>query len=138
MEIYQDLFDSSTFPCFVLEPIGGQFLIREANKETVKVLSETNLNLIGMSIPEVFPENPENLGTGWEEIHNSLHKAFLNGAPDSIEAIRYDRLIYETEEFEEAYWQIENIPVKDEKSGMITYILFVAKNKTLEVLENMK
>ncbi|MFO7719233.1 MAG: PAS domain-containing protein [Gillisia sp.] len=138
MEIYQDLINDLASPFFVLEPIGGQFLIREANKESVKALSKTNEKLIGMSIPDVFPENPEHFGTSWENIHNSLNKAFLNGEPDNIEALRYDLLIYETEEFEETYWQIENIPIKDETSGKVTFILFIARDKTMEVLENMK
>lgn len=135
MEIYQDIFNSLTYPCFVLEPKEGQFLIREANEEYIDALSKTSEKLIGKSIPEVLPENPEHLGMGWVEIHNSLNKAFLNGEPDNIEALRYDVLIHETEEFEEAYWKIENIPVKDETSGMVAFILFVARDKTLEVLE---
>ncbi len=137
MEIYQDRFNALTFPCFVLEPIRGQFLIREVNKEYVS-LSKTSKKIIGMSITEVFQENPEHLGTSWGKIHNSLNEAFVNGVPDNIETLRYDMLIREIEEFEEAYWQIENIPVKDETSGMVTYILFVVRDKTLEVLKKMK
>jgi hypothetical protein len=44
----------------------------------------------------------------------------------------------ETDEFEEAYWQIENIPIKDETSGMVIYILFIARDKTTEVLEKIR
>ena len=138
MEIYQNIFNAMTFPCFVLEPKGGQFLIRDANQEYVQALARKSEKLIGMSISEVLPENPEHLGSGWEEIHNSLNKAFVNGNPDSIEALRYDILIRETQEFEEAYWQIDTIPVKDETSGKVTYIIFVARDKTLEVLERKK
>lgn len=138
MGIYKDIFNALTFLCFVLEPIGGQFLIREVNKECVKVLSKTNETLYGMSIPDAFPENPEHLGAGWEKIHNSLNNTFVNGEPNIIEALRYDRLIFENGEFEEAYWHIENIPIKNETSGMVTSILLVARNRTLEVLEKMR
>lgn len=138
MEIYQDIFKALTLPCLVLKPIGGQFLIQDANKEYFNGLAKESEKLIGMSIPDVFQENPEHLGTSWEGIHNSLNKAVVYGNPDNIEALRYDILNCETDEFEEAYWQIENIPVKDETSGMVTFILFVARDKTLEVLEKMK
>ncbi len=138
MKIYQEIFNALTLPCLVLEPIGAQFLIRDANKEYVNALAEKGEKLIGMSIPEVFPENPEHLGTSWEAIHNSLNKALVKGEPDNIEALRYDILNCDTDEFEEAYWQIENIPIKDEISGMVIYILFIAREKTTEVLEKIK
>jgi PAS domain-containing protein len=138
MEIYQDIFNALTLPCLVLEPVGGQFLIRDANKEWLNGVAKKGENLIGMSIPEVFPENPEHLGTTWEEIHTSLNKALVKGEPDHIETLRYDMLNFETDEFEEAYWQIENIPVKDETSGMVTFILFIARDKTSEVLAKLK
>lgn len=137
MEIYQDMFNSLTVPCFVLEPKAGQFLIRDANKEYMNALARRRKKLIGMCISEVFPENPEHLGSGWEEIYNSLNRAFMNGEQVSIEALRYDMLIRETEEFEEAYWQIDTIPVKDETSGRVSYLLFVARDKTSEILEKM-
>jgi len=138
MKIYQDIFNALTLPCLVLEPIAGQFLIRDTNKEYVNGLARKSEKLIGMSIPEVFPENPEHLGTSWEAIHNSLNKALVNGEPDNIEALRYDILNCDTDEFEETYWQIENIPIKAETSGMVTYILFIARDKTSEVLEHIK
>jgi PAS domain-containing protein len=138
MKIYQNIFNALTLPCLVLEPIGGQFLIRDANKEYAKGLAKKSEKLIGMNIPEAFPENPEHLGTSWEAIHNSLNKVLVNGEPDNIEALRYDILNGDTDEFEEAYWQIENIPIKDEISGMLTYILFIARDKTSEVLEHIK
>jgi len=122
----------------VLEPMGGQFLIRDSNKAYVNALAKKDEKLIGMSIPEAFPENPEQLGTSWEAIHNSLNRALVNGEPDKIEALRYDILNGDTDEFEETYWQIENIPIKDETSGMVIYILFIAREKTTEVLEKMK
>lgn len=138
MKTYKDLIDTLSFPCLVLEPKGGQFLIREVNNEYVNAQVKKSEKLIGMSIPEVFQENPEQLGTSWEVIHNSLNNALVKGKPDNIEALRYDLLNCETDEFEEAYWQIENIPIKDESSGMVTYMLFIVRDKTLEVLGKMK
>lgn len=138
MEIYQEKFNALTLPCLVLENRGGHFLIRDANNGYVNALAKKRKQLIGKSIPEVLQENPEHHGTSWEGIHNSINKAFLNGIPDNIEALRYDILSFETNEFDEAYWQIENIPVKDETTGRVAFILFIAIDKTLEVLEKMK
>lgn len=138
MNIYQDIFKTLTLPCLVLEPIDGQFLIRESNREYFNGLAKGSEKLIGASIHDVFPENPEHLGTSWGEIHKSLEKTFVYGVPDNIAILRYDLLNYETGEFEEAYWQIENIPIKDEKSGRVTFILFIAKDKTSDVLKEIK
>lgn len=138
MEIYQNIFQVSTFPCFLLEPREGQFLIRDVNVAYVDAQAKKYQKLTGMSIPEVFQENPEHLGTSWETIHNSLNKAFLSGQPDTIEILRYDLMNYEIAEFEETYWQIENIPIKNATCGTVTLILFIARDKTLEVLKKMK
>lgn len=138
MEIYQDIFNALTFPCFLLEPKGGQFLIREINKEYGSALTKRNLKFLGMSIPEVFHENPEHLGTSWEELYNSFNKVFVTGEPDSIKALRYDLMNCEIDEFGESYWQIENIPIKDKTTGLVIFIVLIARDKTLEVLEKMK
>jgi hypothetical protein len=41
-------------------------------------------------------------------------------------------------EFEEKYWQVENIPVIDEITGIVNYIIFSVLDKTSEVLEQRK
>jgi len=61
-----------------------------------------------MIIPDVFPENPQQLGSNWKEIHSSLNRVLISGKPDRIDNLRYDMLIPGLNEFEERYWQVEN------------------------------
>ena len=91
-----------------------------------------------MIIPDVFPENPEQLGNNWKEIHASLNRVLISGKPDRIENLRYDLLIPGLNEYEERYWQVENIPIIDDASGNINYILYITLDKTSEVLEKKK
>jgi PAS domain-containing protein len=135
MNNYKNVFDILPIPCLLLEPRDGYFFIKDANESYFKVSEKTKEELFGKIIPDVFPENPEQLGSNWIEIHNSLNRVLISGKPERIDKLRYDLLIPGLNEFEERYWQMENIPVIDEITGIVNYILFVALDKTSEVLE---
>jgi PAS domain-containing protein len=121
-----------------LEPKDGYFFIKDANEIYIKVTEKTKEELFGMIIPDVFPENPKQLGSNWKEIHSSLNRVLISGKPDRIDNLRYDILIPGLNEFEERYWQVENIPVIDEITGIINYIIFIVLDKTSDVLEQRK
>lgn len=125
-------------PCLLLEPKDGQFLIRDANESYSMITEKKAKELTGKIIPDVFPENPEQLGNNWKQIHESLNKALITGKPDRIDTFRYDFLIPGLNEFEERYWEVENIPILDEISGHISYILCISLDKTSEVLQKRK
>jgi len=135
MKNYQNIFKVLPLPCLLLEPKDGYFFIMDANESYFKVTDKIREELIGMIIPDVFPENPEQLGSNWKEIHNSLNKVLISGKPDRIDNLRYDLLIPGLNEFEERYWHMENIPVMDEITGIVNYIIFIALDITSEVLE---
>jgi hypothetical protein len=138
MKDYKNIFKILPIPCLLLEPKDGYFFIRDANESFFKVAEKTKEELFGNIIPDVFPENPEQLGCNWKEMHNSLNKVLISGKPERNENIRYDLLIPGLNEFEERYWQVENIPVIDEITGSVNYILFIVLDKTSEVLEQGK
>jgi len=138
MRDYKNIFKILPIPCLLLEPKDGYFFIRDANESFFKVAEKTKEELFGNIIPDVFPENPEQLGCNWKEMHNSLNKVLISGKPERNENIRYDLLIPGLNEFEERYWQVENIPVLDEITGSVNYILFIVLDKTSEVLEQGK
>jgi len=138
MKNYKNLFKILPIPCLLLQPRDGYFFIKDANESYSKVNEKTKEELLGMIIPDVFPENPEQLGNNWKEIHNSLNRVLISGKPERIDALRYDLLIPGLNEFEERYWQIENIPVIDENTGNVNYILFISIDKTNEVLKLRK
>ena len=135
MKNYKNVFDILPIPCLLLEPKDGYFFIKDANESCFKVAEKTKEELLGKIIPDVFPENPEQLGCNWKEIHNSLNRVLSSGKPERIDKLRYDLLIPGLNEFEERYWQVENIPVIDEITGIVKHILFIAIDKTSEVLK---
>jgi len=134
MKNYKNVFDILPIPCLLLEPKDGYFFIKNANESYFKVADKTKEELFGKIIPDVFPENPEQLGSNWIEIYSSLNRVLISGKPEKIDRLRYDLLIPGLNEFEERYWQMENIPVIDEITGIVKYILFIALDKTSEVL----
>jgi hypothetical protein len=134
MKDYKIIFDILPIPCLLLEPKDGYFFIKDGNESYFKVAEKTKKELFGKIIPDVFPENPEQLGSNWKEIHNSLNRVLTSGKPEKIDNLRYDLLIPGLNEFEERYWQMENIPVIDEITGRVNYILFIVLDKTSEVL----
>lgn len=135
MKNYKNIFKILPIPCLLLEPKDGYFFIKDANDSYFKVTEKTREELLGKIIPDVFPENPEQLGNNWKEIHDSLNNVLITGKPEKIDNLRYDFLIPCLNEFEERYWRVENIPIIDETSGFVKYILFIALDKTSEFLE---
>lgn len=138
MKHYKNIFKILPLPCLLLEPKEGYFIIKDANEYYFKVTGKTREELVGMVIPDVLPENPELLGNSWKGIHDSLTNVLLTGKSEKIDALRYDLLIPCINEFEERYWQIENIPIVNETTGLVNYILFIALDKTSEFLEQVK
>lgn len=138
MKNYKNIFKILPIPCLLLEPKDGYFFIKDANESYFKVTEKTREELFGKIIPDVFPENPEQLGNNWKEIHASLNKVLISGKPDRIENLRYDLLIPGLNEYEERYWQLENIPIVDETTGFVNFILYIALDKTSEFLELKK
>ena len=135
MKNYKNIFNILPMPCLLLQPKDGYFFIKDANEIYFKVTEKAKEELFGMIIPDVFPENPEQLGSNWKEVHSSLNRVLISGKPERIDNLRYDLLIPGLNEFEERYWQVDNIPVIDEITGIVNYIIFTVLDKTSEVLE---
>ncbi len=130
MKNYKNIFNVLPLPCLLLEPKDGYFFISDANVNYSEMTGKVKEELIGMIIPDVFPENPEQLGNNWKEIHDSLNKVLISGKPDKIDNLRYDLLIPDLNEYEERYWQVENIPIVDETTGLVNFILYISLDKT--------
>ncbi len=136
MNNYKNVFKMLPLPCLLLKPRDGFFYIKDANERFFTLSGKTMEELSGMILPDVFPENPEQLGNSWKELHDSLKNVLLSGKSEKLDNFRYDLLIPCLNEFEESYWQMENIPIADEKTGVVNYILFIALDKTSEFLEH--
>jgi hypothetical protein len=85
---------------------------------------------------EAFPENPRDPDdTGPRDLRASLESVLATGQPDFISTTRYD---VEDQghpgEFEERYWTVANVPVRDAR-GQTTMIIHMAQEKTSIVHE---
>jgi PAS domain-containing protein len=92
--------------------------------------------VIGRNILEAFPENPRDPDdTGPRDLRASLESVLATGQPDFISTTRYD---VEDQghpgEFEERYWTVANVPVRDAR-GQTTMIIHMAQEKTSIVHE---
>jgi PAS domain-containing protein len=87
--------------------------------------------IIGRNILEAFPANPVDPGdTGPRDLRASLESVIANGLPDFLDPTRYDvEDPGHPGEFEERYWAIANVPVRDEDE-QITMILHIAQEVT--------
>jgi PAS domain-containing protein len=92
--------------------------------------------ILGRKILEAFPENPRDPDdTGPRDLRASLESVLATGQPDFISTTKYD---VEDQgrpgEFEERYWAIANVPVRD-AWGQTTMIIHMAHEKTSIVHE---
>lgn len=87
--------------------------------------------LVGRNLLEAFPKNPRDPDeTGPRDLRASLEYVLTTGLPDLINTTRYD---VEDQgrpgKFEERYWTIANVPVRD-ADGHITMIIHMAQEQT--------
>src|SRR5690606_3314598 len=124
------------FPCLLLEPAEEVFRIVHANKKYCQLSGKNPAELKGQQYPQLsykehLPE--QNL----QRKRLSLQKAFISGEPNKTECLRFDLHTLQKGEKSIRFWEVENIPVKDE-DGKVNLILSRAKDQTLEVQERQK
>jgi PAS domain-containing protein len=87
--------------------------------------------ILGRNILEAFPDNPRDPGdTGPRDLRASLEAVLSSGMPDFIGPTRYDvEVSGHPGEFEERYWAIANVPVRD-ADGHVTMIVHMAQEVT--------
>lgn len=133
IENYTELFNALPFPCLLLEPREDYFVVKEVNNRYLNLSGKKQVDLVGKTYPQPFPgsqETEHNL----QHRRSSLKMAILTGKPNKVDCLRYDLLCSEKQEFQERYWQVENIPLLDEK-GKVKQVLNIARDKTTEILE---
>jgi len=120
------LFAATPVALLVLTP---DLVIRTASDAYLRATSTRLADIVGKSIFEVFPDNPdERDATGVNNLRASLERVVATGRPDPMAVQRYD--IREpragesaaTAGFVEHYWSPINVPVHD-ASGRLRYIL---------------
>jgi signal transduction histidine kinase len=126
---YRLLFDSAPDPCLVLD---RQFRMVAANKARLEVTKTKLSDLLGRSIFDAFPDNPDDPGaTGVRNLRTSLERVLKTGVPDAMAVQKYDipRPASEGGGFEERYWSAINMPVPG-PDGRVLYIIHRVQDVT--------
>lgn len=121
-EDYRLFFESVPDPCLVLD---RQYRMVAANKARLEATKTTLSDLLGHSIFELFPDNPNDPGaTGVSNLRASLERVLKTGAQDVMALQKYDipKPPSEGGGFEERYWSPINTPVFG-RDGEVGYII---------------
>ncbi|WP_190300344.1 PAS domain-containing sensor histidine kinase [Rufibacter hautae] len=121
----------------VAQPNPPHFTILEVSDDFLHTAGKERHHVIGRSVFEVFPENPqENAATGPSTLKESFHKALASKKPDHMPIVRYDVPNIDGQ-FEERYWAACNKPVLNEE-GEVRYLIHSTSDITDQVLTSHK
>lgn len=126
---YQKLFKFTPSLDLVLSV---DLVVIEVSDAYLEATLNTRENMIGRTMFEALPENPNDLtATGVRNLKESLQRVLKNKEGDAMAVQRYDirRPASQGGGFEERYWSPYNSPILDEK-GDIQYILHRAVDVT--------
>jgi PAS domain S-box-containing protein len=128
------IFKASALPTVVLLPDAPRFTIAEVNDPILKNTFIKEEDLIGKGLFEAFPENPnEQFSNSVPNLSKSLQKVIETKHPDKMGIQKYDVALKGKGEYEERYWQVENVPVLSDDNE-VQYILHTTIDVTDSVL----
>lgn len=108
------------------------FIIAAVSNEYLKATKTIRPEILGRSIFEVFPDNPDDIGaTGTTNLRASLQRVLKTCSPDNMAVQKYDIRLPEAEGggFVERYWSPVNSPVLD-GDGRVQYIIHRVEDVT--------
>lgn len=135
---FQSAFEVAPCPYLILAPNAPLFTILAANKAYCQDTITENVgpdSIIGRSLFEVFPDNPDDpSATGEKTLRHSLSLVLATRRPHAMSIQKHDIRRPERQGggFEERYWLQINTPVLDQ--GAVCYILHYAADVTDRVL----
>jgi PAS domain S-box-containing protein len=110
----KEVFQSFPDNCLLLRPDYPKFTISEVNRSFEESLGATRTQLVGNGILEIFAGKTE--GQKFiDTLLASLKNALESGKPDHIPVVRYDLLDPETGTLFRKVWEVDHIPIKNDK-----------------------
>lgn len=126
------LFEATPGKRVVFLPDAPAFTIIAASKDMRQFVGRTNEQMVGKSVFETFPANPDDTdATGHKNLRASLQYVVQHKAPHQMEKQRYD-VATEDGSFNEIYWQNTSTPVLNGE-GAVIYIIHTAEDITEKV-----
>jgi len=131
---WKEIFEVMPFACLVLKPQAKDtFVTVDVNQAYLDLTGTSRDFLINKEIRKAFPLNPEVNEAGDNPALLSLARAVESGEKQAVENVRYDIRNSITGGFEERYFSLQNIPLKN-SDGKVEAILHTTKEVTQEHL----
>lgn len=127
------LFQALPFPAILIEPKNNDFYIKDVNEHFSRLIGKSREELLSRQYPNILV-NWKSSRLNEHERLASLRKAYETGEIVKTKFFRYQHSSVNGSQ--EKYWQIQNVPVKDEK-GEVYLILNLAIDKTTEVTQEI-
>lgn len=127
------VFESAPDAYLLLAPDSPRFTMVAANKARLAATMSDEKTIIGHSLFEVFPDNPDDpAATGVRNLRASLEEVIRSRKPHRMALQKYD-IRRPDGSFEERYWDPLNSPVFDEQ-GKLIYIIHRVEDVTDQVM----
>lgn len=137
-QLFDKIYSESPVPMLVLLPDTPLFTIKYANKAYLKATNTQESDLLNKGLFEVFPNNPFEINAnGEDKLKRSLNKLIQSKQNNKMPIQRYDIPKRGTTDFEEKYWDIENIPILN-NTGELEYILHNPNDVTDKIISEQK
>ncbi|MBB2925515.1 PAS domain-containing protein [Cellulomonas cellasea] len=99
------------------------FTIADANEAYLQVTGRTRRELVGRSVFDVFPSNPQDAaGDGVGDLRTALLRVLESGRPETMAVLRYDIPAPDGQGFLERYWSPVNAPVTDARGRIVLLV----------------
>ncbi|WP_254532771.1 PAS domain-containing sensor histidine kinase [Natrinema gelatinilyticum] len=128
----------------LFENVPGNYLIVQPEDYEIVAVNDSYLDatmteraeIVGKTLFEIFPNNPDDPADGVENLHESLKRVVEDGKADTMPVTHYPIPDRESggDEFEERWWNPINSPVFD-TTGEIDYIIHSVEDITPVVKE---
>ncbi len=118
---FEAIFRASPYPYMVMSK---DLIIMSANDAYLKIVDRSEAELVGLSLFEAFPENPDDPNsTNTQLLKDSINTAIAIGKPHNTPFIRYavEKKTSKGIVFEERYWSAVHTPVFD-KQGDVAFV----------------
>ena len=138
MTDYKKIFNSLSIPCMLLEPVEGEFVIKDVTSGYCEIVGRKKEDLIGAVIPGVFVQDPTTVEDNSQIFIDLLRKTKESGNTHCLGALPYAIQNPITGKLEKRFWTVENTPVLNEDGSEVNYILHTIIDKTSEVLAKQK
>lgn len=125
------IFKASPIPTSIVKADDPDFTFLQVNDAYTNMTQSEEQELIGKSLFEAFPANPEEeKPTGVDRLRESFRKVIATKQAHEISRIRYDIRLGDS--FKQKYWKVMNTPVLDDDNE-VEFIVNCATNITAQV-----